>query len=446
MSGSMKGSKNVQAMLNAQIAELDEKISKQLNEILHNEEFQKLEAAWRGLGYLVDQTETNQQLKIKVMNVSKETLIDDLAEAPDFDQSAIWTKIYEEEFGQLGGHPFSILVGDYEFSRHPQDMFLLRKMATVAAGAHAPFLSAASPEMFGWDDYTQLTKHRDLSTIFGGDDSIEWNSFRESEDSRYVALSLPHILMRLPYGPNTKPVKGFSFKEDVDGTNHKKYLWGNAAYALAARVTAAYARYHWCSAIRGVEGGGLVEGLPLHVFQTDEGTIASKCPTEIAISDRRENQFSELGFLPLLYRKHSDEAAFIGGQTANKPKFYGNKNPEANANAQLSAQLPYLLSVSRFAHYIKSMVRDKIGAPMSRSQLELYLNNWINEYVTSDDNAPLSVKAELPLREASVEVVEVKGKPGTYKAVGYLRPHFMLDQVHVRLSLVAELPQQQGGG
>jgi len=445
LDGSLTVAKNTKAMINAGIARLDELLTDQLNEVMHTEDFQKLEASWRGLHYLVHQTETGDQLKIRVINATKEELVDDMTDAPDFDQSALWNKVYEEEYGMFGGEPYGLLVGDYEFTRHPQDVFLLGKISNVAAAAHAPFLSSASPLLFGWDSFSELRKHRSLATIFEGDDSINWRAFRDSEDSRYVALALPHILMRLPYGRETKPVKSFNFEEDVDGKNHSKYLWGNAAYALASRVTDAFAKYHWCSAIQGVQGGGLVEGLPVHVFKTDDGEIASKCPTEIAISDRREKEFSDLGFMALLYRKNSDQAAFFGAQSCQKPKSYGARKPEANASAELSAQIPYILSTSRFAHYLKSLMRDYIGAPMSRVQIERFLNEWINQYVVSQDDATITVKAENPLREARIDVVDISGKPGAYKAVAYLRPHFMLQQIKIALRLVTELPPPSAG-
>ena len=359
MTGTMKVSKDTQSMINARIGQIDELLSKQLNAILHHEEFQKLEAAWRGLNYLVQQSETGPLLKIKVMNVSKNDLRKDMERAPEFDQSALFKKVYEEEFGTFGGSPFGSLVGDYEFTRHPQDLALLEKISNVAAAAHAPFISAASPQLFNWDDYTEISGPRDLSKIFETADYAKWRSFRESEDSRYVGLCLPHILMRLPYGRDTMPVEAFNFEEQVDGTDHKKYLWGNAAYAYATRVTESFARHHWCAATRGVEGGGLVAGLPVHTFKTDQGDVALKCPTEIAVTDRREKELSDLGFLPLVHCKNTDYAAFFGGQSCQKAKLYNTDS--ANANARLATQLPYIFSTSRFAHYLKSMMRDKVG-------------------------------------------------------------------------------------
>ena len=438
LQGEVTVSKDTEAMINARIAQIDHLISLQLNEILHHPSFQKLEGSWRGLKYLLDNTETSTMLKIRVLNVSKKELLKDLQRAAEFDQSATFKKIYEDEYGVFGGEPFGALIGDYEFSKHPEDIELLDRMSHVAAGAHAPFLTAAGSELMNLDSYTNLGTPRDIAKIFDSTEFAKWKSFRESEDSRYVGLALPHILMRLPYGRDTKPVDGFNYEEAVDGTDHSKYLWGNAAYALGTRLTNAFALYGWCAAIRGVEGGGLVEGLPAHTFSTDEGDVALKCPTEIAITDRREKELADNGFIPLVHCKGTDYAAFFSVQSAQKPKVY-NKDA-ANANARLSTQLPYILAVSRFAHYLKAMMRDKIGSFMSRSQAERFLNDWIQTYTIGDDDAPATIKARNPLREARVEVVEVPGKPGAYRAVAFLRPHYQLDELSVSLRLVAELP------
>src|SRR6478672_933642 len=432
-------SKDVEKTINFWIAEIDKKISAQLNEIMHNEEFQKLEGSWRGLFYLVDKTETSTGLKIRVLNASKKDLLKDLEKASEFDQSGLFKKVYEAEYGIFGGEPYGVLIGDYEFSNHPEDMALLERVGQVAAAAHAPFISAADPGLFGLDSFTEIDAKRDLAKIFDSVEYAKWKSFRESEDSRYVGLCLPHILMRLPYGEDTIPVESFRFEEDVDGKDHKKYLWGNAAYAFAARTTDAFAQYGWCTAIRGVEGGGLVEGLPTHTFRTDEGDVALKCPTEIAITDRREKELSDAGFIPLVHCKGRDYAAFFGAQSANKPKKYD--QDFANANARLSSQLQYMLAVSRFAHYMKAMMRDKVGSFMSRKNCEDFLNRWITQYVLLDDNGTQEQKAKFPLREARVEVEEIPGKPGAYRAISYLRPHFQLDELDVSLRLVANLPQ-----
>ena len=443
MEGQIKVSKNTEAMINARIAELDRMISDQLNEVMHHPDFQRLEGSWRGLNYLVQQTETSERMKIKVMNVSKKELLKDMEKAPEFDQSAIFKKVYEEEFGMFGGHSYGVIIGDYEFGFAPRDMSLLEKISGVAAAAHAPFIAAASPRMFNWESFTELGGPRDIAKIFTSAEYTKWKSFRESEDARYVGLALPRILMRLPYGNATIPVEEFNFEEDVDGTDHQKYLWANAAYALAARMTEAFGKYGWCAAIRGVEGGGLVKGLPTHTFKTDEGEVALKCPTEIAITDRREKEFADMGFIPLVHCKGTDYAAFFSVQSANKPKAFD--SDLANANARLSAQLQYIMAVSRFAHYLKAMMRDKIGSFMSRTQAERFLNNWISKYVVLDDNAGPEIKARHPLREARIEVAEISGKPGAYKAVAFLRPHYQLDELTVSLRLVAELPPPAGG-
>jgi type VI secretion system protein ImpC len=438
LDGAMVYSRDTESMVKARIAQLDALISAQLNEVMHAPEFQKLEGTWRGLKHLVDQTETGTMLKIKVYNTSKKDLGKDLERAAEFDQSSMFKKIYEEEYGVFGGSPFGLLVGDYEIGNHPEDLALLEKMSNVAAASHAPFIAAAHSKMFGLEGYGQLGEPRDLAKIFDSVEYAKWKSFRESEDSRYVGLCLPHVLMRQPYGSETVPVESFNFEEDVDGRDHSKYLWGNAAYSMATRITDAFAKNGWCTAIRGVEGGGLVEGLPTHTFRTDEGDVALKCPTEIAITDRREKELADLGFIPLVHCKGRDYAAFFSTQSNNKPKKYN--DDFANANARLSSQLQYIFAISRFAHYLKSMMRDKVGSFMSRKNCQDFLNTWIAQYVLLDDGASHEMKARYPLREASIEVEEVAGKPGVYKAIALLRPHFQLDELDVSLRLVAELP------
>lgn len=431
-------SADAEAMINQRIADIDRMLSSQLNEILHHEAFQKLEGSWRGLKYLMDQTETGVQCKIKVLNVSKKDLLRDLKKAPEFDQSALFKQVYEEEFGQFGGAPFGSLVGNYEFGRGPEDMELLEKIAQVASAAHAPFLSAADPGFLNLESYSQLNAPRDIAKIFDSTEYAKWKSFRQSEDSRYVGLCLPRMLIRLPYGKDGTSVDAFNYEENVDGTDYKKYCWANAAFAMGARITSAFNLYGWCAAIRGVEGGGLVEGLPVHNFRTDSGEVAMKCPTEVPIPDRREKELADQGFVPLVHCKDTDYAAFFSVQSAQKPKVYD--KDAANANARLSAQLPYILACSRFAHYLKAMMRDKIGSFMSRTDCERWLNQWITNYVTPDDTAAPSVKAQRPLRDAKIEVQEIPGKPGAYRAVAFLRPHFQLDELSMSLRLVAELP------
>ncbi len=426
------------AMINERIAQIDDLITRQLNEVMHAQEFQKLEASWRGLHYLVANTETGTHLKLRLMNVSKQELLKDLEKAVEFDQSQLFKKVYEEEYGTFGGHPYTLLIGDYEFGRHPQDMALLEKISNVAAAAHAPFIASADPKLFDMESFTQLGVPRDLSKIFESLEMLKWRSFRDSEDSRYATLVLPHVLLRLPYGPDTIPVEGVNFKEEVDGKNHKKYLWGNAAWVLGQRITNAFSLYRWCGAIRGVEGGGIVKGLPAHTFKTDEGDIALKCPTEIAITDRREKELNDMGFISLVHCKGTDYAAFFGGQTVQKPKVYN--TPQANANARISTVLPYILAASRFAHYMKAIMRDKIGSFMTAESIKSYLNKWIGNYVLGQDDGGLEIKARYPLREARVDVSEIPGKPGCYKAVAFLRPHFQLEELTTSIRLVAELP------
>jgi type VI secretion system protein ImpC len=439
MAGELTMSKNMDVAINARIAEIDRVLSAQLNEIMHHEEFQKLEGSWRGLHHLVKNSLTGSQLKIRVMPVKKNELLKDFERALEFDQSALFKKVYEDEYGTFGGAPFGALIGDFEFGNHPQDLALLESISQVAAASHAPFISAASSEMFGWDEFSEMTEVRDISKIFDRTEYAKWRSFRESEDSRYVGLTLPHVLGRVPYGAATKPTETFNFEEDVDGTNHKKYLWSNAAYAMGTRLTEAFSMHGWCVAIRGVEGGGLVDGLPTHTFETDEGEVAMKCPTEVAITDRREKEFSDNGFIPLVHCKGTDYAAFFATQSCNKAKKYDTDS--ANANARLSSQLQYIFAVSRFAHYLKSMMRDKIGSFMSREEASRFLNKWISKFVLENDVAPAAQKAKYPLREARVDVTEIPGKPGAYRAVAFLRPHFQLDELSVSLRLVADLPK-----
>jgi type VI secretion system protein ImpC len=438
LEGSIKISHDTEAMINARIAQIDHLLSIQLNEIMHHPDLQKLEASWRGLKYLLSQSETSPMLKIKVMNVSKKELLRDLQRAPEFDQSALFKKVYEEEFGVFGGSPFGALLGDYEFGKSGQDIELLEKVSQVAAAAHAPFLSAAAPEMFNLESYTQLDSPRDLAKVFDTTEYARWKNFRESEDSRYVGLTGPRMLLREPYGPDTVPLEAFNYDEKIDGTEHNNYLWGNSAFALGARVTQSFAAYGWCATIRGVESGGLVESLPTHNFRTESGDLAQKCPTETPVTDRREKEMADLGFIPLVHQKGTSKAAFFSVQSCQKPKAYD--KPAATANARISAQLPYIFAVSRFAHYLKAMMRDKIGGYTSRGEAERFLNDWISNYVVSNDSAGATIKAQKPLREARIEVVDVPGKPGAYRAVAFLRPHFQLDELTMSMRLVAELP------
>jgi type VI secretion system protein ImpC len=441
-------------VINARIANIDQEVNDQLNQTMQSDDFRRLESSWRGLHYLVSRAETGTMLKLRLLNATKDEIQKDLERAVEFDQSVQFKKIYEEEYGTFGGSPYSVLIADYEFGRSVQDIKWLEKMSNVAAAAHAPFIAGASPNMFDMDGFDDLGNPRDLAKAFESTELVPWRSFRDSEDSRYVALCLPHFLLRQPYGKDVRPdlstgedtkqritgripADDVDFQEDVDG-DLRMYCWGNPAYALGERITNAFALYKWTAAIRGVEGGGLVEGLPAINFKTDEGDTVLKCPTETAITDRREKELNDLGFITLVHRKNTDQAAFFGGQTTQKPKVY--QDPQATANARLSSQLPYILAASRFAHYIKAMMRDKVGSFMTKENVADYLNKWISDYVLLDDRASQSSKASYPLREARVDVEDVVGKPGVYKAVVYLRPHFQLDELTASIRLVAELP------
>ncbi len=444
MKGTVVLSDNLGATLDARIAELDGLISAQLNEVMHHPDFQRLEGTWTGLDYLVKQSTTGTSLQIKVLNASKRDLMQDFKAALGFDQSSLFKKVYEEHFGTFGGAPFATLIGDYEISRQAADIEFIDQMAHVAAAAHAPFISAASPQLFGMDSFTELGRPVDLAKGFDTVEYAKWSSFRESEDSRYVGLTLPRFLGRPPFDPREGiAVEGFTFTEDVDGTDHSKYLWVNSAFALGARLTKAFEDYGWCAAIRGVEGGGLVEDLPTHTFKTDKGEVAMKCPTEVSLPDRRDNELSSLGLIPLVHCKGKDYAAFFSVQSAQKPKKY--ETDSANANAILSTQLQYIFSVCRIAHYLKAMMRDKIGSFAAATNVSEFLNRWIRQYVVEDDNATQATKAQYPLREARIDVSEVPGRPGVYRAVAFIRPHFQLDELTVALRLVAELPQPKKG-
>ncbi|WP_347555806.1 type VI secretion system contractile sheath large subunit [Robbsia sp. KACC 23696] len=444
LDGTVVVSDNLSATIDARVAELDSLISAQLSSVMHSAEFQKLESTWRGLHYLVHESNTGSTIKIKALSATKRELVRDFKSAIEFDQSALFKKVYEEEFGTFGGAPFGALIGDFEISRQPEDMFFIDQMSHVAAAAHAPFIGSASPELLGLETFSDLGKPRDLGKVFDTVEYTKWKSFRDSEDSRYVGLTLPRFLGRLPFNPKDGEVaETFNFVEEVDGTDHSRYLWCNAAWAFGARLTSAFDDFGWCAAIRGVEGGGLVEDLPTHTFKTDDGEVALKCPTEIAITDRREKELSDLGFIPLVHCKNTDYAAFFAAQSVQKAKKYNTDS--ANANAVLSAQLQYIFSVSRIAHYLKAMMRDKIGSFASAQNVEQFLNRWISQYVLLDDNASQEQKAQFPLREASIQVSEIPGKPGSYRSVAFLRPHFQLDELSISLRLVADLPKPSNG-
>ena len=436
----MVTAKNVTQTINQRIAAIDSILTKQLNAIMHHQDFQKLEASWRGLNQMVMGAETGESMKIRVMNLNKKEMLRDFQSASEFTESAMWKAIYESEFGQYGGDPFGSLVGDYEFGRGPQDIELLEHLSHVAAGAHAPFVSAASHEMFGLESFTEMPNPRDLAKVFdkSNPENTKWLSFRDSEDARFVCLTVPHVLGRLPYGESTVPVEDFNFEEDVDGEDHDKYLWTSAAYAFTSRLTDAFAKHHWCVAIRGPEGGGLVEGLPVHTFKTREGDVGAKCPTEVLIPDTREKELSDMGFIPLIHCKNTDYAAFFGANSVQRPKKY--KDDAATANADLSRKIQYLMATSRIAHYLKAICRDKVGSFASRGQVEKFLNKWISSYVLDQDDASQEMKAKYPLRAAQIVVSEDKAHPGSYRAVAHLKPHFQLEELNVSLRLVADLP------
>ena len=423
------------------IAALDKKLTEQVNLIMHTEEFQKVESAWRGLHYLVSNTETDEMLKIRVMNISKNDLGKTLKKfkGTAWDQSPIFKKMYEEEFGQFGGEPFGSIVADYYFDNSAPDVELLSSMAKVAAAAHAPFISAAAPSVMLMESWNELANPRDLTKIFQTPEHAAWRSFRESEDSRYVGLTMPRFLARQPYGAKSNPVEEFDFEEDTSAPGSKNYTWANSSYAMAVNINRSFKEYGWCSRIRGIESGGAVEGLPVHAFPTDDGGVDMQCPTEIAISDRREAELAANGFMPLVHKKNTDFAAFIGAQSLHKPAEYD--DPDASANAALAARLPYLFATCRFAHYLKCIVRDKLGSFKERDEMERWLTKWIMQYVDGDPGSSSeTTKAQKPLAAAEVVLEEVEGNPGYYTSKFFLRPHYQLEGLTVSLRLVSKLP------
>jgi type VI secretion system protein ImpC len=423
------------------IARLDKKLSAQMNGIMHAPEFQQIEGAWRGLAYLVFQSETDAMLKIRVMNVSKNELYRHLRQFPNaaWDQSSLFKKVYEEEFGQLGGQPYGCLIGDYYFSQQPTDVQLLRDLSKIAGAAHAPFIAAADSSLMGMDSWNELMNPRDLSKLFDTPDYAAWRSLRDSDDARYIGLCLPRVLARVPYGAKTEPVAEFGFEEETDGHKGEKYTWMNAAYAMAANINRAFKEYGWCARIRGVQSGGEVDNLPAHTFPTDDGGVDLKCPTEIAITDRREAELAKSGLIPLIHRKNTDRAAFIGAQALFKPKAYQN-NPDATASSNLSSRLPYMFATCRFAHYLKVIVRDWVGRYKEKEQLERDLNNWIADYIDGDPvNSSEDVKCRRPLAGAAIQIQENEENPGYYSATIDLRPHFQLEGMDIGLRLVSRL-------
>lgn len=444
LDGTVSYSRNLTITLNKAIEEIDARLSAQLAEIMQSTEFSALEGSWRGLQHLVYNSNTSSNLKIRVLNASKKEIGRDLAKAVEFDQSRLFKAIYEDEFGTPGGEPIGTLIGDFEFNNSFEDLECLTNLSHVSAAAFAPFISAASPKLFGFDDYTELSKPRDLSKIFDATEYAKWRGFRESEDSKFVNLTMPRVLARMPYGSNTRTIDEFDYNEaiayDGDRIPHNNYCWMNAAYVMGTRLTEAFSATGWCTAIRGAENGGKVEGLPMHLFSTDEGDTDIKCPTEIAITDRRDAELGKMGFLPLCYYKNHDYAVFFGAQSTHKPAKYD--RPEATANAAISARLPYIMATSRFAHYLKVIGRDKIGSFMEPEDCEDWLNRWINNYVNANDAAGAENRAKYPLRDARVKVEEIPGRPGSYNAVAWLRPWLQMEELTTSLRMVARIPEK----
>lgn len=433
------------ASIEALIGQIDKKLTEQINLIMHHPDFQALESAWRGLSYMVNNTETDESLKIKVMSISKKELHKTLRKfkGTAWDQSPIFKQMYEQEYGQFGGEPYGCVVGDYYFDHGPQDVETLGEIAKISAAMHSPFISAVSPKAMQFDSWGELSNPRDLTKIFQTPEYAGWRALRESEDSRYLGLAMPRFLARQPYGSRTDPVDEFDFEEDTEGADSEKYTWANSAYAMATNINKSFKMYGWCSRIRGIESGGAVEGLPTHTFPTDDGGVAMKCPTEIAISDRREAELAKNGFMPLIHRKNSDFAAFIGAQSLQAPAEYD--DPDATANANLAARLPYLFASCRFAHYLKCIVRDKIGSFKERDEMQRWLNDWVMQYVDGDPrNSSEATKARKPLASAEVVVEEDESNPGYYRSRFYLRPHYQLEGLTVSLRLVSKLPSAKG--
>jgi len=432
---------DVLATIEGLIAGIDKKLTEQINHILHDSKFQAVESAWRGLHHLVSNTETDEMLKIRVMNISKTELHKTLRKYKGvaWDQSPVFKKLYEEEYGQFGGEPYGAFVADYYFSNSAPDVELLTQMAQVSAAAHAPLISAADPSVMLMDSWQELANPRDLTKLFQTPEHAAWRSFRESEDSRYVGLAMPRFLARAPYGARTNPVEEFDFEETTNAPGARDFTWANAAYAMAVNINRSFKQYGWCSQIRGIESGGAVENLPVYTFPTDDGGVDMTCPTEIAISDRREAELAKNGFMPLVHKKNSDLAAFIGAQSLHKPAEYD--DPDATANANLAARLPYLFATCRFAHYLKCIVRDKIGSFKERDDMERWLTRWIMQYVDGDPaTSSEATKARKPLAAAEVSLQAVEDNPGYYNAQFFLRPHYQLEGLTVSLRLVSRLP------
>ncbi len=438
--GNMSVSENIFNSISARITEIDEVLTEQINEIIHHPEFQALEASWRSLHQLVKAAEPNEQLKIRLLDVTKEEILLDAESASDFDQSALFKLLYEEEYGTFGGESYGLLVGNYEFSKNYEDIECLKVISTVAAASHAPFIASASPELFDLSTFKDIQKPKSLEKMFNSVEFANWNTFRSTEDAKYITLTLPRVIKRLHYGRDGIPVREFQFSEDMGAAEDDKFLWGNAAFPLAERIALSFKEYGWFQNIRGVENGGVVADLPVYHFYDLDGNKTYKAPVEVIITDRREKELDDLGLLALVYKRNSDMSVFFGSKTIHKVKEYD--SDIANANAELTTHLPYLMSISRFAHYLKSIMRDKIGSFTSRQDVDRYLNKWIAKYVIVDDNASVNTKSRYPLREARVDVIDVPGKPGAYKAVMFLRPHYYLNELTISMRLVTELPSK----
>ncbi|HIC86093.1 MAG TPA: type VI secretion system contractile sheath large subunit [Desulfobacterales bacterium] len=430
------------AVVDQMIAEIDKKLSLQLDAILHHPDFQKLESAWKSLKFLVERTDFRENIKIELLNVSKEDLLEDFEDSPEVVKSGLYKIVYTAEYGQFGGQPYAAMIGNYEFGPGAQDVKLLQYIGSVAAMAHAPFIASAGPQFFGLENFQGLPNLKDLKSIFEGPQYTKWQAFRESEDARYVGLTLPRFLLRLPYGPDTQPLKAFNYQEDVSGS-HEHYLWGNTAFAFATRLTESFAKYRWCANIIGPMGGGAVEDLPLHQYEA-MGAVQTKIPTEVLISERREFELAEEGFIALTMRKGSDNAAFFSANSCQKPKFFGisKEGKEAELNYKLGLQLPYMFIINRLAHYLKVIQRENIGTWKERVDLERELNNWIRQYVADMDNPLPSVRSRRPLRQAQVTVEEVEGEPGWYRVGLKVRPHFKYMGAFFTLSLVGKLDKE----
>ena len=445
LNGTIRWDRNIIKTLTNAISEIDEAISKQLIKIMHHADFKKIEGSWRGIDHLIKNTSTSTELKIKLIDISKKDLKKDFEKSGEFDQSTLFKKIYEYEFGMPGGEPYGVLLGDYEFSNHPADISLLQDISGVAAAAFCPFISSANPALFGFNHWTDLKRPRDLEKIFDSVEYAQWKSFRDSDDARFVSLTLPRVLARLPYGEKTQPISEFSFEETLSDTReslemeHQHYCWMNACYTIGEKLTTAFRDHGWCTAIRGAEGGGKIENLPVHIYKSESGDTDMKCPTEVGITDRREAELSKLGFMPVCHYKNTDYAVLFGAETTQKAKHYD--TPEATANAAISARLPYLMATSRFAHYLKVMARDKIGSFMETEDVEAWLNRWILQYVNANPQSKQNLKSKYPLAEAKIKVEPIPGKPGCYQAVAWLKPWLQLEELTTSMRLVAEIPK-----